>query len=63
MACKKRIRNPENRKYYSIQQRTGLRKRGQIKGGWHNKTKKRGDYDLDDDGWYSASKLEIFNLK
>ena len=28
-----------------------------------HKSKKRGEYDLDEDGWYSASKLEIFNLK
>jgi len=63
MACKKRIRNPENHKYYSIQQRTGLRKRGQIKGRWHNKAKKRGEYDLDDDGWYLPSGTEVFDLK
>ncbi len=35
--ARKRLHNPELHKYYSIQQRTGLRRKGQIKGSWHNK--------------------------
>ncbi len=37
--ARKRIYNPVTGKYYKVQERDGERRRGQIKGLWHNDSK------------------------